>query len=129
MKSILRAILAIALLLGGGAADWAPGTAVATHACCCGEATGNEDTCPCPKPESNRGPQRGTCDSRSGAVVVLQAPRRGEQAQRRVEAAPAPAGWDRAVVEPDAEALVGRTFQVRVSALGRHLALLDTFRI
>ena len=129
LKPILRAILAFALLLGGGAADWAPGTVAAAHACCCGEAAGVEDTCPCPKPESNRGPQRGTCDARSGAVVALQASRRGEQAPRRVEASPAPAGWDRAAVEPGTEALVGRTGRGRDPDLGRHLALLDTFRI
>ena len=129
LKSILRAILAFALLLGGGAADWAPGTEAAAHACCCGEAAGVEDTCPCPKPESNRGPQRGTCDARSAAVVALQASRRGEQTQRRMEATPLPAGWDRAAVEPGTEALVGRTFRGRDPDLGRHLALLDTFRI
>lgn len=123
----MRAILAFALLLGGGVSDWTPGTAAA-HSCCCGEAAGVEDTCPCPKPESNRGPQQTSCQQRAGAVA-LQAPRRGEQPQRRLEAAPVPADWVAtqalARILPEQVSFLGG----RDPDLGRHLARLSLIRI
>ena len=131
MRSILRAILAIALLLGGGGGDWALAgsqVAAAPHDCCCGTMpSGMEDPCPCPKPEGNRTPQRGACAERQ--VVANQAARRAEQGERRTEPRPEPAGWARAeagVSEPIAST---HNAEGRDPDLGRHLARLNTFRI
>ena len=129
MKSILQVILAFALLLGGGVAEWTPSlNGAASHECCCGMAAGGEDACPCPKPERSRTPQPGSCQQRAGAVA-LQAPRRGEQAQRRVEAAPVPADW--AATQPLLQNLPERVSFLggRDPDLGRHLALLRLIRI
>jgi hypothetical protein len=127
VRNILRAILAFALLLGSGAADWAPGQAPAHEACCCGTPAIVEDSCPCPKPEGNRGPTTGACSQRQ-AVVAAQASR-AEQAQRRKEAGPVPARWATpglVVRSEDGTSLAPRG---RDPDLGRHLAQLSTFRI
>jgi len=129
VRLILRAIFAIVLLLGGGAGDWAPASAAALahHACCCGMPSGVEDSCPCPKPEGNRGP-RGACSERQ-APAVQAASRQAEQGQqRRTEPRPEPAGWVRtACTAPEGLALPAA--RGRDPDLGRHLAHLSTFRI
>ena len=128
MRSILRAIFAVVLLLGGGAGDWAPGTATALahQACCCGVPSGVEDSCPCPKPEGNRGPSRSLCSER-GTVVATVAVRR-TQAEPRTEARPEPAAWTRASQTLASEG-VPAPARGRDPDLGRHLARLQTFRI
>ena len=130
MRTILRAILAVALLLGGWGGDWALAgaqTAAQPHDCCCGTVpSGMEDPCPCPKPEGNRTPLRGACTERQ--VVTTQAARRNEQGKRRTEPRPEPIGWARST--PDvAETLSNPTAGGRDPDLGRHLARLNTFRI
>jgi len=129
VRSILRAILAVALLLGGGLGDWTP-TAVPGHeSCCCGTPAGTEDSCPCPKPEGNRTPTRSTCTDRTAPVASSPSRKgQGEQGERHTEPSPVPTGWDRAV------AVVGRTeylthVEGRDPDLGRHLASLGTSRI
>ncbi len=124
MRSILRAIFAVVLLLGGGAGDWAP--AQAHHACCCGMPSGVEDSCPCPKPEGNRGPSRSLCSER-GTVVATVAVRR-TQAEPRTEARPEPAAWTRASQTLTSEG-IPTPARGRDPDLGRHLARLQTFRI
>ncbi|WLT30511.1 hypothetical protein [Geothrix sp. PMB-07] len=131
MRTVLRAILMLALLLGGGLGDWTAeplGSAAAlTHeSCCCGEPTGMEDACPCPKPEGNRGPSQNACSERT-AVVAAPATRR-TQAQRRVEARPEPATWATFNAEGETP-VVGSSLRGRAPDLGRHLAGLSTFRI
>lgn len=127
MRSILRAILAIVLLLGGGAGHWVPATALAHQACCCGMPSGVEDRCPCPKPEGNRTPRGASCSERQ-ATVVQAASRQAEQGQRRTEPRPEPAGWARMdCTAPESLALPAA--RGRDPDLGRHLALLSTFRI
>ncbi|WP_257309926.1 hypothetical protein [Geothrix fuzhouensis] len=129
MRSILRAILAVALLLGGVGGDWALAgdRAAAPHECCCGMMPGGmEDSCPCPKPEGNRTPQRGACAERQ--VVVAPAARRAEQGARRTEPRPEPVGWARATSEV-AEILPIAIQGGRDPDLGRHLARLNTLRI
>ncbi|WP_243294157.1 hypothetical protein [Geothrix mesophila] len=131
MRTILRTILAVALLLGGVGGDWALAgdrTAAQPHECCCGTVPpGMDDPCPCPKPEGNRAPQRGACAERQ-QVVATQAARRAEQGQRRTEPRPEPTGWDRAA-SVEAESLPLRAEGGRDPDLGRHLAHLSTFRI
>ncbi|NWJ42233.1 MAG: hypothetical protein HXX12_14815 [Geothrix sp.] len=126
MRSILRAILAVVLLLGGGAGDWAP--AQAPHTCCCGTPSGIEDSCPCPKPEGNRGPSRGACPDRQTVVAPQVSLRRNQQAQRRTEPRPEPTQWAEARVASDATA-PRPLVQGRDPDLGRQLAHLGTFRI
>lgn len=131
MRSILRAILTVVLLLGGVGGDWALAgdrAASAPHECCCGMMSGGmEDSCPCPKPEGNRMPQRGACTERQ--VVATQAARRAEQGARRTEPRPEPASW--ACSTPDsAESLSLLLIEGgRDPDLGRHLARLNTLRI
>jgi len=133
LRSILRAVLAVALLLGSGLGDWTLGTAQspAHESCCCGMAADAEDTCPCPKPENAPQNQRGSqnaCANRL-APVVLAAPRRTAQAQRRVEPRPEPATRARAACDQsDAKQAVPAP-QGRDPDLGRHLAGLSTYRI
>lgn len=129
MRTILRAILSVALLLGSGLIDWTPaGAQVAPHeCCCCGDAAGMGDTCPCPKPESNRGPQRGACTERQ-TVVALKATR-SEQGQRRTEARPEPASWAIASTDGDPGPAITDPTGGRDPDLGRHLARLSAFRI
>ena len=130
MRTILRAILAVALLLGGVGGDWALAgdrTAAQPHECCCGMMPGGmDDPCPCPKPDSNRAPQRGACAERQ--TPAAQAVREAEQGERRTEPRPEPAGWDRAA-SVEAESLPLRAEGGRDPDLGRHLAHLSTFRI
>ena len=131
VRTLLRAMLAVLLLLGGGAAGWLPAPTEAHEACCCGMPTGSEDTCPCPKPESNRGPSRGACTERQ-VVVAAQAVRRVEQAQRRKEARPLPLGWEPSVaVNTLATLAMGslRSVGGRDPDLGQHLARLNALRI
>src|ERR1035438_330302 len=75
VRTILRTILAFALLFGSGAADWAPVLAqagVLNHeSCCCGTPASSEDSCPCPKPEGNRSPSTALCALRTMAVASL----------------------------------------------------------
>ncbi len=124
MRSILRAILAIVLLLGGGAGDWAP--AQTHHSCCCGTPSGVEDSCPCPKPEGNRTP-RGACSERQ-APVVQAASRQAELGQRCTEPRPEPATWAPGSSSAP-EGLSLPSARGRDPDLGRHLASLSFFRI
>ncbi|WP_257304917.1 hypothetical protein [Geothrix campi] len=130
MRTILRAILAIALLLGGWGGDWAlaGSRAAQPHDCCCGTMPGGMgDSCPCPKPEGNRTPLRGACAERQ--VVAVQAARRTEQGERRTEPRPEPIGWARATSDVAATTAHVPARGGRDPDLGRHLAHLSTFRI
>jgi hypothetical protein len=134
VRTILRAILAAALLLGSGFADWAPapveqGSCAHESSCCgcCGTSAGSEGTCPCPKPEGNRGsaPSPGL----NRAVAVAPTASRCTQGERRIEPRPEPATW---AATADAFAtghLSGTSARGRDPDLGRHLARLKTFRI
>jgi hypothetical protein len=128
VRSILRAILAFMLLLGSGAGNWLPVSAQAHESCCCGTPASAEDTCPCPKPESNRTPLRGTCSERQTVVASQVAERKAEQGQRRTEPRPEPLSWALAQIDETASA-----FCIHASGrdpdLGQHLARLGTFRI
>lgn len=126
LRTFLRVILAIALLLGGGVVDWTPIQAQAPESCCCGMPAGAEDGCPCPRPEGNRTPSRSLCTDRAVSVASLAV--RRTQGERRVEPRPVPATWAKA---SDAPASQGGYPQVqgRDPDLGRHLARLNTFRI
>jgi hypothetical protein len=131
VRNVLRAILAFALLLGSGAVDWTPGQEPTHESCCCGTPVGAEDSCPCPKPENgpegNRGPARGACGERQAVVAVRAS--RAEQAQRRRESDPVPAGWvDSSLV---VSLVDGSSFTPhgRDPDLGRHLATLNTLLI
>jgi len=130
VRSILRAILTVALLLGGVGGDWVLAgdqTASAPHECCCGMVPGGMgDTCPCPKPEGNRTPLRGACAERQ--VVAAQAARRSEQGERRTEPRPEPIGWADSTSD-SAESLSTLIEVGRDPDLGRHLARLNTLRI
>ncbi len=130
MRSFLRTILAVALLLGSGISDWMPGSAqAAAHkSCCCGTPAGTEDRCPCPNPDGNRGPQRSTCTERQ-VVVVAQATRRTEPGQRRREPRPEPTAWALAQGINSAESGLNRVCNARDPDLGRHLARLNALRI
>ena len=130
MRTILRAILAVALLLGGVGGDWAlaGGPAAPAHECCCGMVPGGmDDPCPCPKPEGNRTPQRGACAERQ--VVVAPSARRVEQGARRTEPRPEPAGWARVASEAGAATRPISAEGGRDPDLGRHLAGLSLLRI
>ena len=126
MRTFLRAILSIALLLGSGVVDWAPVQGPAHESCCCGTSSGAEDSCPCPKPEGNRGPAQSLCQNR--VVAVALAASRCTQGERRAEPRPEPATWADALVICE---LSGPSAQKRGRDpdLGRHLASLNTLRI
>ena len=130
MRMLLRTILAVVLLLGSGAADWAPlaGQAgmPAHESCCCGTPAGAEDSCPCPKPEGNRTPSGSLCVNRTISVAAVAA--RRTQAPRKSEPRPEPATWAQA---PEVYGLSGSPAPARGRDpdLGRHLARLNTFRI
>ena len=126
MRNVLRAILAFALLLGSGAADWAPSQEPAHESCCCGQPAGTEDSCPCPKPEGNRTPSNSLCVNRTISVALLGV--RRTQGQRRIEPRPEPTAWARAL---DVPAPVGSRTPARGRDpdLGRHLARLNTLLI
>ena len=128
VRSFLRTILAVVLLLGSGAGDWAQTPTPAHESCCCGTPAGAEDRCPCPKPEGNRGPQRGACAERQ-SVVALQAARRSEQGQRRTEPRPEPATWLARNVDTPAGLPFLAVHHGRDPDLVRHLAGLGTFQI
>jgi len=128
VRSILRAIFAIALLLGGGGGDWTVAKSQTHESCCCGTPAGVADSCPCPKPEGNRGSSRSSCSN--SPVVVASATVRRSQGQRRIEPRPEPTGWASRSMDANASSLdthppVGG----RDPDLGRHLARLSTFRI
>lgn len=127
VRSILRAILAIALLLGSGAGDWLP-AAQAHESCCCGTPASMEDGCPCPKPEGNRTPLRGSCAEQQTVVAPQAAGRQAAQSQRRIEPRPEPARWALAQAG-EASSVPGTHEGGRDPDLGRHLARLGTFRI
>jgi hypothetical protein len=127
VRSILRAILAVMLLLGSGAAGWLPMTE-AHEACCCGTPKGIEDTCPCPSPGGSRGTSRGACTERQ-VVVAAQVASQSEKAQRRLESRPEPEGWELSRAVSCRETGVVFTVRGRDPDLGRHLARLDTLRI
>ena len=133
MRTILRAILAVALLLGSGFGDWAPAPVqsgmCAHESCCCGccgTPASTEDSCPCPKPEGNRGPAQSLGLNRGVAVALVAS--RCAQGERRAEPFPVPAGWAASANVSDigAPAVSDRG---RDPDLGRHLARLNTFRI
>lgn len=135
MRTILRAILAAALLLGGGVGDWAPvqaSGAPSHESCCCGmpatspASSGVEDGCPCPKPEGTQTPSRSACAPRATTVAALAA--RRTSTERKSEPRPEPADW------AEAPAVAGTLVSIapaggRDPDLGRHLAHLATFRI
>jgi hypothetical protein len=126
MRSLLRAILIFALLFGSGVADLAPVQTVPHESCCCGSSAGAEDTCPCPKPEGNSAPSRGTCATRG--VVATQALSRIVVAQRRREARPEPKIWVGSKAVSKINGYFSQTRE-RDPDLQRHLARLSTFRI
>jgi hypothetical protein len=127
VRAILRTILAVALLLGGGLGDWTPVQAQAAHeSCCCGMPAGAEDACPCPKPEGNRTPTSNP-SSNPTITVAAQAARR-TQGERRTEPRPEPATWAQALDIRELSEL-SITERGRDPDLGRHLARLNTFRI
>ena len=129
VRLFLRTILAVALLLGSGMSDWMPATAGQPHDCCCGTVpAAPQDTCPCPKPEGNRGPQRTTCTERQ-VVAVAKAARRTEQGQRRREPRPEPTTWVLAQIIDTTESGFYRLCNARDPDLGRHLARLNALRI
>ncbi len=126
LRLMLRAILAIGLLMGSGGGDWTPALAQALESCCCGAMPSVKDSCPCPKPDGNRAPSSNPCAKRTvspAALAISQA-----QGQRKVEPRPEPATWaqDAAATEPTGLSLTARG---RDPDLGRHLARLETFRI
>lgn len=130
MRMILRAILSVALLLGSGISDWMPAASqtASLDSCCTGTPTSMGDSCPCPKPENNRAPQRGACIERQ-AVVAQQVARRGDQGQRRTEPRPEPTTWAVAQDVSFLESGDAQPSRGRDPDLGRHLARLSTFRI
>ena len=126
MRSILRAILTVVLLLGGGAGDWASAPVQTHESCCCGTPAGGEDRCPCPKPEGTRTPSRSNCTDRAAAVASLAV--RRTQGDRRIEPRPEPATWAKASEDLESNASFTPA-QGRDPDLGRHLARLSSFRI
>jgi len=126
VRTILRAILTVALLLGSGLGDWAPIQTQAHESCCCGMPAGAEDACPCPKPEGNRTPSSTPCSNPTISAITLAV--RRTQGERRTEPRPEPATWARAL---DVRELAGLPIAEpgRDPDLGRHLARLNTFRI
>ena len=131
LRSLLRAILAVALLLGSGLGDWLPAQTATHEACCCGMAADANDTCPCPKPENSPRNNGGTptpCAPR-GIAAALAAPRSAGQLQRRIEPRPEPATWARAASAPSDEQQTVSAPRGREPDLGRHLAGLSLYRI
>jgi hypothetical protein len=130
VRTILRAILAVALLLGGGAGDWTPVQAQVAQGhedCCCGPAMGAQDACPCPKPEGSQTPSRSQCAPRVSEVAVVA--ERRTQGARKVEPRPEPAAWaDATLVAAEATGYIAPSGG-RDPDLGRHLARLETHRI
>lgn len=133
MRTLLRTLLACALLIGGVGLDWAPTAAAAeTHAtCCCGMVPGPHDTCPCPKPEGPQGPSQSGCGTRTTPVstplALLQ--RAGQAETRRSESRPEPLVPLAARVAWSMDVQPVRAGQGRDPDLGRHLARLSLLRI
>jgi hypothetical protein len=124
VRTLLRTILAFALLLGSGVGDWSP--VQAHESCCCGTPAGTEDSCPCPKPESNRTPTSRPCPVRTTSVASMAL--RRTQGERHTEPRPEPATWAQAQAAWDLSRVATLTHG-RDPDLGRHLARLSTFRI
>lgn len=128
VRSVLRAILSLALLFGSGVGDWASApTGMQNHeSCCCGTPASTEDSCPCPRPEGNRTPTSTPCTNRTVAVASVAV--RRNQSERRVEPRPEPAAW---AMVFDIRALAGIPILMcgRDPDLGRHLARLNTLLI
>lgn len=134
MRTLLRTLLACALLIGGVGLDWTPATASApeTHACCCcGMLPGPHDSCPCPKPESPQGPAQNGCGSRTtGVSTPLALLRQAEQGEcLRSEPQPAPPALAVVRVEEAPGPHSARSARGRDPDLGRHLARLSFLRI
>lgn len=126
VRSLLRAILTLMLLIGGGVGDWAPAQTPEHASCCCGMPAGVEDSCPCPKPEGNRTPSPSRCSDRATAAVAPMA--RRSQIERRTEPRPEPTTWAQADDSTRGGYLLPQV-QGRDPDLTRHLARLNTFRI
>lgn len=134
MRTLLRTLLACALLIGGGGLDWAPAAASAagTHeCCCCGMLPGPHHSCPCQKPEGPQGPSQNGCGSRTAPVstplALLQRAEQGET--RRSEPRPEPAAAQVAQVAGTADIQPVLPARGRDPDLGRHLARLNLLRI
>jgi hypothetical protein len=128
VRSILRAILAIVLLLGSGVGDWLPASSQAHESCCCGTPASGEDSCPCPKPEGNRTPQQGACSERQTVVATQAAERKAEPGKRRIEPRPEPLSWALMKINESPSESCPQAGG-RAPDLGQHLAALGTFRI
>lgn len=133
MRTLLRTLLACALLIGGLGQDWAsfPAPAQAHAPCCCGCCGGAQDHCPCPKPETPQGPAQNDCGTRSTPLstplALLQ--RAAQSDIRRSEPRPTLlARADQAPIAPEKVATVGLS-RGRDPDLGRHLARLSLLRI
>ena len=134
MRTLLRTLLACALLIGGVGLDWAPAAAAESHeACCCGMLPGPHDTCPCPKPEGPQGPSQNQngCGTRSTPLStplgMLQ--RAGQAETRRSEPRPEPSAAPATRLAGCAGAQPLAAGQGRDPDLGRHLARLSLLRI
>jgi hypothetical protein len=125
VRTILRAILAMALLLGSGVGDWAPAAPAAHESCCCGAPVGTEDSCPCPKPDGNRSPSQAISRDRVAVAAPLA---ERSQVERRAESRPEPASWAQTEAASGSAGLRPRA-QGRDPDLGRHLARLHTLLI
>jgi hypothetical protein len=130
VRSILRAILAIALLLGSGGGDWtaleAQSGQAAHESCCCGSHEAAPDPCGCPQPEGNRTPSSTHCTVRT--VVAAEVAVRRTQVQRRTEPRPEPLSWARTEAARE-DSFASTPRRGRDPDLGRHLARLGTFLI
>lgn len=131
MRTLLRTLLACALLIGGVGLDWAPTAAAAEshEACCCGMLPGPHDTCPCPKPEGPQGPAQNGCGTRTTPLTAPQALlRQAEQGEtRRRETTPVPVVLR--MVQVAGHEGVPSVGIGRDPDLGRHLARLSLLRI
>ncbi|HEX9008902.1 MAG TPA: hypothetical protein VF804_00940 [Holophagaceae bacterium] len=133
MRTLLRTLLACALLIGGMGLDWAPAASAAEshETCCCGMLPGPHDTCPCPKPEGPQGPSQNGCGTRTTPVstplALLQ--RAGQAETRRSEPRPEPVAGSEAQVAGIADVQAVLPARGRDPDLGRHLARLSLLRI
>lgn len=133
MRTLLRTLLACALLIGGMGLDWAPAAAAAeAHGtCCCGMLPGPHDTCPCPKPETPQGPTQNGCGTRSTPLstplALLQ--RAGQAEARCSEPRPEPPAVPATRPAASVAVLPAGAGQGRDPDLGRHLAQLSLLRI
>lgn len=136
MRSFLRTVLALALLIGGWGLDWVPiaGSTPAPHHCChCGMLPGPHESCPCQKPEGPQGPSQNGCGGSrstpiSGPLAFLEAAGQGETLGS--EPLPWPPGRIGTPDSCEAESGAGATTgHGRDPDLGRHLARLRLLRI